>query len=372
MKIYFEKGMLSRKFPMAVFELEDILDRLGTMDSVVDFRISEYENMDLPKSLCRNFTADIYKLNLFAERLEKLEFMEKTAFKSLLISNPECDFEDILLMTYGLDSVMVYPCQSCYELGETVIENEMMPELKSCSDEMLELLDREKIGSIFKERDGGKFIDGCYCVTSGYEPPDINIEIGRPENCFFRILIAPDFERKEQAHWVTLPCERAKLFEIYDGVCLEFQSSLPSVKFSDTRQIGKLNALTERLSHLFHGDFIKLKAIMETENITDISGAAAALDRLSEYEFDRSVQDYNEFGIAYLSRNLPTNFDRSALESMNLYDLSMKILAQTGGEVTSYGALSGRGRELYAALTVQPEQQLEENLKEDIEEDFKM
>lgn len=153
---------------------------------------------------------------------------------------------------------------------------------------------------------------------------------------------------------------------------MEFQSSLPSVKFSDTHQIGKLNALTERLSHLYHGDFIKLKAIMETENITDISGAAAALDRLSEYEFDRSVQDYNEFGIAYLSRNLPTNFDRSALESMNLYDLSMKILAQTGGEVTSYGALSGRGRELYAALTVQPEQQLEENLEEDIEEDFKM
>lgn len=366
MKIYFKKGMLSRKFPMTVFELEDTLDRLGTDNPVVNFSISEYENPDLPKSLCRNFTADIYKLNLFAERFEKLEFTELTAFKSLLISNPECDFEDMLLMTYGLDSVMIYPCQSCYELGETVIENEMMPELERCSDEILELLDREKIGSIFKERDGGKFIDGCYCVTSGYEPPDINIEIGRPENHFFRLLIAPDFEKKEQAHWVTLPCERAKLFEIYDGVCLEFQSSLPYIKFRDTHQIGKLNALTERLSHLYHGDFIKLKAVMETENITDISGAAAAIDRLSEYEFDQSVQDYNEFGRAYLSRNLPTNFDKSALESMNLYDFSMKILAQTGGEVTSYGAISGRGQELYAALTVQTEQHLEENLEEDI------
>ena len=113
MKIYFKKGMLSRKFPMTVFELEDTLDRLGTDNPVVNFSISEYENPDLPKSLCRNFTADIYKLNLFAERFEKLEFTELTAFKSLLISNPECDFEDMLLMTYGLDSVMIYPCQSC-------------------------------------------------------------------------------------------------------------------------------------------------------------------------------------------------------------------------------------------------------------------
>ncbi len=55
---------------------------------------------------------------------------------------------------------------------------------------------------------------------------------------------------------------------------------------------------------------------------------------------------------------------------MNLYDFSVKILAQTGGEVTSYGAISGRGQELYSALTVQPEQQLEDDLEEDMEEDF--
>lgn len=43
------------------------------------------------------------------------------------------------------------------------------------------------------------FINEHYCVTSGYEPPDINIEIGRPENCFFRLLIVPEEEKIEQA-----------------------------------------------------------------------------------------------------------------------------------------------------------------------------
>ena len=358
---------------MTVFEMEDVLDKLKQKESVVRFEISEYDNMELPTSICgKEFSADIYRLNLFAERIEKLEFTEMTAFKSLLASNPECDFEDMLLMTYGLDSMMVYSCQSCYELGETVIENEMMPELESCSNEILELLDREKIGSLFQERDDGQFINGCYCVTSGYEPPDINIEIGRPENCFFRLLIVPEEEKIEQAQWVSLPCETEITCDFYNGICLDFQSALPNLKFDDTHKICTLNELAKQISQLPHNDYVKLKAVMETENITDISDAAAAFDRLSKYEFDQSVQDYNEFGIAYLSRNLPTNFDKSALESMNLYDFSMKILAQTGGEVTSYGAISGRSQGLYSALTVQPEQQLEEDFEEDFDEDFEM
>lgn len=114
MRIYLKNNgyALSAKFPMTVFEIEDALDKLKQKDSLVRFEISEYDNMEQPMSICgRDFSADIYRLNLFAERLE---FMEMTAFKSLLAYNPECDFKDMLLMTYGLDSVMVYPCQNCY------------------------------------------------------------------------------------------------------------------------------------------------------------------------------------------------------------------------------------------------------------------
>ena len=228
---------VSKEFPMNVFEIQDTLDRLKIPDDkpIVAFSISEYDNMELPYTLCRReFSADIYRINLFAQRLENLDFSEMTAFKSLLVANSECSFEDMLLMTYGLDSVMVYPCQSCYELGETVIENEMMPELEGCSDEILELLDRDKIGSIFQERDGGKFIDGCYCVTSGYEPPDINIRIGRPEQCFFRLLIAPikanDIPDYGSAQWISLPFDTdSHSIDFENMICVKRESSLPNL-----------------------------------------------------------------------------------------------------------------------------------------------
>lgn len=314
---------LSAEFPMTAFEMQDALDRLKypAGNSEVTFRIYEFKNMNMPSELYeKEFSADIYRLNLFAERLENLEFTEMAAFKSLLVENPESSFEDMLLMTYVLDSVMVYPCGNCYELGETVIENEMIPELESCSDEILELLDREKVGKLMCEREGGQFIDGCYCLISEYEKPDINIEIGRPNSCFFRLLIVPEEEKTEQAGWISVPCEMEINSDFYNGICLDFQSALPSLKFDDTHKISTLSELAESLSQLSHNDFVKLKAVMEAENIHDIAETLDCIDRLSEYQFDRNISDSSDFGQVIYERKQV--------------------------EITSYGTISGRGQEL--------------------------
>lgn len=379
-----EKSLFTKEFPMNIFEISDTLDRLKIPDDkpIVDFEILEYDNMEFPFALCRrNFSADIYRLNLFAERMENLDLSGMTAFRSLLKANPESSFEDILKMTYGLDSVMIYPCSDCRELGETVIENELMPELESCSDDILELLDCEKVGKLMQEREGGVFINEHYCVTSGYEPPDIHIEIGRPENCFFRLLVVPEEEKIEQARWISLPCEGEIPSEIYNGICLDFQSALPNLKFDDAHKIDTLNELAERISQFSHDNFVKLKAVMESEEICDIADTMDCIEHLSDYEFDMFVSDKSEFGRTYLAKNLPTNFDNSVLEDIDLHDFGQSVLRRKEGEITSYGAISGRGQELYSAITVQPEQQLtediseefsEEELDEDESEDFEM
>lgn len=101
MKINLKNGEFlstSKKFPMNIFEIRDTLDRLKIPDDkpIVQFEISEHDNMEFPFALClRKLSADIYRLNLFAERLENLNFSEMTAFKSLLKANPESSFEDI-------------------------------------------------------------------------------------------------------------------------------------------------------------------------------------------------------------------------------------------------------------------------------------
>ena len=248
---------------------------------------------------------------------------------------------------------------------------------------MLELLDREKIGKLMQERDGGMFIDGYYCVPSCYEPLDINIEIGEPERCFFNLLIAPapkkDESTEQFAQWLSLPCNKENLNDIakdlnfdrvQDMICYDFQSALPMITaetFDDMERINELNDLAQKLSELSYDDFVKLKAVMESEDIHEISDTLDCIERLSEYEFDMCVSDESEFGRTYLAKNLCTDFDNSVLEDTDLHDFGQSVLGRKAGGITSYGAVSGRGQKLYSAITVQPEQTQAENISEEFE-----
>ena len=398
MKIYLKDGKYTvyiKDFPMTVFELQDTLDQIKITenDSKVLFKISKYDNMKLPQNLCeQEFSADIYEINLFAERYEKLDEPNCAALKSLLSAYPESSFEDLLLMTYGLDSVPVYRCSSLEELGKAMIENDMVEELKELPDEYIDFIDREKIGRLMQERDCGMFIDGYYCVPSVYEKPDINIEIGEGEKCFFRLLTAPspiDEEPTDKlAQWISLPCDREQLDEfsksfgtdrIEDMVYYDFQSALPMItdeQFGDMDRINELNLLAEKLSGLSDYDFIKLKAVMESQEFKEISDTVKCINCLDEYGFDMNVRHESIFGKEYLSRNLPADFNLSVLEDIDLYDFGSKILKCKGTISTSYGVIYGKDQDLYSAITVQQEQNIteecEEEMTEDESQDFNM
>ncbi len=373
MKVNLKNGefiSVSEEFPMNIFGIRDILDRLKIPDDkpIVQFSISEYDNMELPYTLCRReFSADIYRLNLFTERYEQLEEYQKAGFKSVLMKHPDSSIDDMLVMTYGIEGVPVYPANDYAELGEIAVDNEMLPEFNDCSDEIIELLSLEKVGKLLAEREEGVMLDGYYCVPSSYEKPDMNIEIGRPENCFFRLLIVPEEEKIEQAQWISLPFDAEMTSDLCNGIYLNFQSALPNLTLDDASKIDALNDLAKLLSELSHDDFVKLKAVMELENVHEILDTLDCIGRLDEYEFDRNIFDQSDFGRAYLLKNIHKNFDCSAFKDMDLYDFGQVILERKQGEITSYGVISGRGQELYSALTVQPEQQLEEELEEDFE-----
>ena len=383
MKINLKNGeatSFTKEFPMNVFEIRDTLDRLKIPDDkpIVQFEISEYDNMKFPFALClRDFSADIYRLNLFAERLENLNSSDMTAFKSLLKANPESSFEDILKMTYGLDFVMIYPCSDCRELGETVIENEMMPEIENCSDEILELLDLEKIGKFLAEREEGVLLDGYYSVPSSYEEPNISINIEVPDKRFFRVLAAPSAGNTDQAQWFSLPEDICCLREYAAEWSAapeqmyypEVESALPNISdtaYYEDNWVEQMIALSEQLAGMPKDQIVKLKAVMEAENIQTFTVAREAIGSLNEYDFDAMVQDESQFGKIYACRVFPTNFDWSVLENCDMHDFGRELLRRKGGEITEYGVISGRGEKLYTALTAAPEI-VEEQTEDEVE-----
>lgn len=101
---------------------------------------------------------------------------------------------------------------------------------------------------------------------------------------------------------------------------------------------------------------------MESNYLRGTGGALFALKTLDDFELDSSIRSDADYGREYLSRQLPDDFDMSFLSTEYLSSVGSKILDHKGGSLTSYGAVSGLGQELYSAITVH-----EEELDEDEE-----
>ena len=114
-------------------------------------------------------------------------------------------------------------------------------------------------------------------------------------------------------------------------------------------------ALSEQMTCLSKAQTVKLKAVMEAENIQTFSGAIEAIDCLREYDFDPMVQDESQYGKVYACRVFTTNFDWSILENCDMDDFGKQVLSRKHGELTEYGVLSGKGQKLYTTLTAESE-----------------
>ena len=381
MRIYIEYGNKRQglAFPRSPIQIGDVLDRMNIQNGTeVKFRFSSYDQEKLfGTEQNRWYTADIYKLNLFAERYEvELEYSEHAALKSVLREHPDSSIDDMLLMTYGIGSVPTIPCYNTECLGKIAVENEMLPELKGAP---AEFLDYDKIGKAVIERGEGVIIDEFFCKPKEYRRPDIDIKISVPEKEFFRLLVAPSAHDMDNAQWVSLPKDEQILYDMAktNGLPTEslyfdkIESALPTFNedsYADEGWLDDIIRISKELTELPHNKFVKVKAIMEILNAEVTGEALDAIDSLNEYDFDPLVQDESQFGKAYACRVFPTNFDWNIIEGCDMHNFGQAVLRKKHGVVTEYGALSGRGDKLYTVLTPKQGQELEDEAESEDED----
>lgn len=354
---YDDKNSITVQLPKTPLELYDILDRLG-----VDNNYSNvYINIDderIPEGMCvGGFYDDLFKLNFLAQLLEQLTPANTAGFQAVLMNHEDYNLDDLILVTYGLEAYPIYPCKDHAELGEVVIDNNMISEVENCPDELVKYLDKESIGRLAAEKFRGTFVGRYYCEVADYEPPDMEITVDKPPRNEFQILVG---ETENTAQWYTLP---------YDGCYIEEQvyelrSPLPYIEHVEN--LPKLNELAEKVAALDNAELVKLKAVMELGEIENEEGALEIIDSLSEFDYDTNLRDESEFCRKYLQELLPQDFNTGVLEAANLIDFGSRILESKGGMATSYGIISGKGQELYTPIYTEQEQTEDETESEEM------
>ena len=140
---------------------------------------------------------------------------------------------------------------------------------------------------------------------------------------------------------------------LQDAVYLNFQSSIPQIDeniLDSMEDIFTLNDIANKYAELSREDRAKFKAIIEFERCKDIEKVGDVLNSLDEYEFDFSITDASDFGINYLSKLLPSDFDRTLLESINATKFALNVMSKNRCMLTDYGVISERGGHLYTMV----------------------
>lgn len=317
------------------------------------------------------------ELNFLAKRIEEIskEETQIIAYRALL-RKPFDTINEAINRTYNLETVPVYPCKNLYAYGEIVLDNEFLEELKDVPDEIYELLDPDKVGRAMMEKENGVFISGYYAIADSYEPVlEYDEQLPeRMEDWVFRLEVAGVPERAEnlrkmKTEILTLPADEDHMQDIAEALgeryidecsIMKFESALPQIDDSaikSAEDIYQLNEIAWKFSDLSREDAVKLKAVLQNENWKILNNTENVLDILGDYDFDISVTDASDFGRKYLSRLMPTAFDRSLLDGVNAAEFAKNVLRTNGGMMTSYGAVSGYGGHLYSMIETQIQEQ---------------
>lgn len=381
MKISIYKDGVSNveNFPKPVLELQDILDRQHNRhdNACVQFCFPHDRDTLLPSAMLDElFYMDIYRLNFLIEQYEQMSPGQRVAFVAVADNIKAEHPDDLIPLTFNLISVPTIAARNYSELGQFCIENEMLPEVESCPEDVLPYLDRERIGMLMAERNHGVLLGGCYCEPEQYECRNVAVEINRPQGEFFRLRIGAPCD-EQNAQWFSFPCKFEDIWNFSDRcgldseelVCYEMQSAIPRFVFDDMEVLQDLNEVAWQLHNLSPENVTKVKAVMSAEDSCGIAGLQAALRTRDEYQFE-VVDDYSHYALRYLRANLPEGFHISALSGTDLYDLGVTVLGAKKGSMTEYGVLI-RGGDLYSMLP-KPEWMQEESESEDESEDCQL
>ncbi len=355
-------------------------------DAGVDIRIEDCPLLpELVGTRLDSPTMD--ELNFFANRLAGLNEDELTvlkAVKSKVLTGEEDELvsmKDLINLTYGLDKVSIISAvKNDTELGQFVIENELHPDISAIPDQSLYLINKETIGKLHRENEGGVFADGKYVLASEYELPEVYDGKTLPEDkglefwYAFRLQLVTEpkdgEEVQETSDCLSLPAEMRDLEEyakkygkkdIKDCVYLGFESAIPQIKeehFGDMRKIHDLNVLAKMYMEMPPQDKLKFKAVLEAQDTRSLEKMLSIAWRIEKYELDTQIDNPTEYFKEYIARHLDKDFDREWLDSLSIYNEGRTLLNRTKASITSYGAVSYYNCPLYANVSKYPKQTL--------------
>jgi len=261
-------------------------------------------------------------------------------------------------MTYSTDDCQIaYNVRDDSALGAFYLENGFYDDrLTGLSEDMIEMLDTEKLGQRSRSDEGGVFTPDGYVI-----PGDIrqiyssgNIPYPQKPDYVFALDIAklPEVDEKNAQRGVTIRLPAADddinaAFEELgtddiEGCCFfRYESAIPQLSeaFGFLEDFYDLNELAKTVAALEHEDVRKFKAALEAADCDSVQQAATIAVRLDEYNLLYGAAGKQDAAVLHLQRLLPRDEFEALCPHVNMYAYAHERLGEEM-RLTSYGLLS--------------------------------
>lgn len=301
------------------------------------------------------------EINLLAYQLSRMNQEQLDTLEGAIALRLEEDagspvtMREIINFTYNLNCYDFYPgITNDEELGEVCIDGGMLALFKQLPDEVIELLDSQKVGEELRRSDQGTFTSKGYVFRSegnfqeiydGSQCPEIpDVRTG-----LISVRLVSLAHQEEEGVWLDLPADEQKMKQVLDTLkersfdyCLIAENEGPALPFSliGDEDIEKLNMLAKRVQAFPDSRTLaKYKAAMELELCNDLDQVLDITANLECYDFDPEM----DFPVRYaecLFQNAGFDTEDPAFRWFDFQGFGERRLKEIGYVPTAYGVIS--------------------------------
>ena len=370
------------RLPAGRYELSDALQRaLAQEGDEYNVQMSRGCPGFLKNALSDAAPFTLQELNLLAEKVCRMNDSQWGIYEGILKLRQDGDIDHPMTMKELINAAYRREHFAFYlgvvndrVLGELCIENEMLDWLEGLPDEVMELLDEEKIGSALRRSEQGTFISRGYVSRSTPDGSELYDGIHPPEQMdahdgviSLRLEAADSDEGQNTGVWLELPADEAAMREaLYslkettfdDCRIAETKSMVPALRypFAGDEDMEKLNTLAWRIKK-FSDDrtLMKYKAVLELELCNELDMALDIAGNLDCYDFDPKIvspEDYAE----YVLREAGLDTDDPAFFNFDFSGYGKRQLEGSAFVSTAYGMIARNDRSFRQEYTAIPRQ----------------
>jgi len=343
--------------PVTSAEIQDALEKARVDSEHPDFTIADYEcKLDFLNELLPQ-KASLDELNYLAQRLSGMSDVEKAAFEGAVKMEKETDLAKLINITYNLTGChVIFGVHNDEKLGKFYVDNEYVTELEEVPEKVLQYIDYQKVGHIYREEEKGVFTKNGYVVQTEsdmkvvYDGSNIPKADGNTNYVFNLYLIKGCYEpEKAKGVWLKLPVSEYEIAEalselgavsLNECAITHCKSSMPCFEdvFSESEDIEKLNILSNAIYKIADSNMgAKYKAALQYENCTDLDFAIDVAQNLDCYNFYPSLSSPEDYGRQILLNASKFPHDDMAFKLLDFRRYGEAKMKDNGVKSTEYG-----------------------------------